>query len=208
MRDDLDHRLTDLSLSALTKAIAAKTPAPGGGAAAAAAAAQGAALLHMVGAYSASQAPAELEPSPAEALQAQAHRCAQEFLTLLEADAKAYTAVAAALSRSKEDPRRPQAIRTACARACQPPARLAEEASGLLAAAARFAPFVNKGLACDLAIAADLLLAACRGGELLVRVNAASAGDEGADLLRQAADNLTSAQEAHTAILGTLQLRD
>lgn len=207
MRDDLDHRLTDLSLSALTKAIAAKTPAPGGGAAAAAAAAQGAALLHMVGAYSASQAPTELEP-PAEALQAQAHRCAQEFLTLLEADAKAYTAVAAALSRSKEDPRRPQAIRTACARACQPPARLAEEASGLLAAAARFAPFVNKGLACDLAIAADLLLAACRAGELLVRVNASSAGEKGADLLRQAADNLTSAQEAHTAILGTLQLRD
>ncbi|RMD66300.1 MAG: formimidoyltetrahydrofolate cyclodeaminase [Planctomycetota bacterium] len=202
-----DDRLGDLSVAALTEAIAARTPTPGGGVAAAVAAAHGAALLSMVSGFSVSAA-AQADSAVQEALLAHARRGAHEFLAVAEADAQAYAAVSAALARRKDDPQRAAAIAAACRRACEPPAQLAEHASELLVAAANFAPFVNRNLACDLAIAADLLLAACRAGELLVRVNAQIAGEAAAPALRQAADNLTCAQEAHTAILGTLQLRE
>src|SRR5690348_14714831 len=115
MRDD--------TIAGFLGQLAARVPAPGGGATAALHAAQAAALLAMVARYS--DGP-KYDAELMNRVVAEADGLADEALTLAEADAAAFGAVASAYrlpkSTAEEQAARSAAIATATAGATQPPA--------------------------------------------------------------------------------------
>jgi formiminotetrahydrofolate cyclodeaminase len=157
----------DCTLRAYLDAVAAKTPTPGGGSVSALAGAFGAAIGAMAAAFTASDAGAAA---------AAGLRAARDGLApLADADAAAYRKVHDAMALPKRTPAekraRTAALQQALRGAAEVPLDGMRRCVAALERAAAFAPDCNPNLASDLAVAALLLEAACRGCGLNVDAN-------------------------------------
>ncbi len=164
MRDD--------TIEAFLDQLAARVPAPGGGATAALHAAQAAALLAMVARYSdGPRYDAELM----NRICTEADGLLQDALALVEADAEAFGAVAAAyqLPRETEAERqdRSASISSALAGAARPPADVVRTALLLVSLAEELLPAGNRNMITDLAAAAVAARAAAVTARLFIEIN-------------------------------------
>ena len=152
--------------------LAARVPAPGGGATAALHAAQAAALLAMVARYSdGPRYDAELMSG----LVTRADKLRDEALTLAEADAAAFGAVADAYRLPKDTPEEKQArsaaIASATVEAAWPPAYVVRLAGLLVEGAEELLPTGNRNVITDVAAAAEAARAAAVTARVNIEVN-------------------------------------
>jgi formiminotetrahydrofolate cyclodeaminase len=187
----IDNRVADF-----VEAVAAKTPTPGGGSVSALVGTLGAALGVMAARYSD-------DPEAERAMDG----VKGEFLPLVDADARAYGQVnaAMALPRGTDDEkrRRKAALQNALGEAAEVPLKAMMVAVRGLEALRALAPRCNKHLVSDLVSAALFLEAGLTGCGENVRVNAASIADEGRRdrLLREHARLASSGAEHRERVL-------
>ena len=159
-------KLGDLSLHDFLARLSAREPAPGGGAAAALAGATGAALGAMCAAYTSGEKFQAVE-AQVRALEARFTELRDRVMALLERDAQAYAAWAAARQLPKASEPEKKARRAALEQAKEastavPEALLAAAEDGLNALA-ELGPLCNPSLLADVPVAAQLFEAAARG---------------------------------------------
>jgi methenyltetrahydrofolate cyclohydrolase len=164
--------MRDQTIEAFLGELAARVPAPGGGATAALHAAQAAALLAMVARYSdGPRYDAELM----DGLVSRADKLREEALTLAEADAAAFGAVAEAYRLPKdtgaEKEARSAAIAAATAEAAWPPAYVVRLARLLTEMAEELLPAGNRNVITDVAAAAEAARAAAVTARVNIEVN-------------------------------------
>ena len=164
--------MRDQTIEAFLGELAARVPAPGGGATAALHAAQAAALLAMVARYSdGPRYDAELM----DGLVTRADKLREEALTLAEADAAAFGAVAEAYRLPKdtgaEKEARSAAIAAATAEAAWPPAYVVRLARLLTEMAEELLPAGNRNVITDVAAAAEAARAAAVTARVNIEVN-------------------------------------
>jgi methenyltetrahydrofolate cyclohydrolase len=170
--------MRDQTIEAFLGQLAARVPAPGGGATAALHAAQAAALLAMVARYSdGTRYDAELMGR----VVAEADKLREEALTLAEADAAAFGAVADAY-RLPKDTGEQQAVRSAAiaeavAGAAWPPASVVRVARVLIDLAEELLPAGNRSVITDVAAAAEAARAAAVTARVNIEVNLRSIKD-------------------------------
>ena len=164
MRDD--------TIAAFLDQLAARVPAPGGGATAALHAAQAAALLAMVARYSDG---ARYDAELINRVVAEADELRQDALSLAEADAAAFAAVAEAyrLPRETEQEQtvRSASIASALAGAARSPADVVRTALLLVSLAEELLPVGNHTMIADVAAAAAAIRAAAVTARLMIEVN-------------------------------------
>ncbi len=163
--------LESLTLGSFLDRVSEKTPSPGGGAVTAAVGALGAALAHMVVAYSSARVgPADGQPPLADVL----HRLSRArgvMLELAEEDAQAYAALSEALRLPKDDPRRSRELPGLARAATQIPMAVMAAAAEVLRLIESLPTRASKHLKSDLAIAAVLSEATARAARWTVSVN-------------------------------------
>ncbi len=164
MRDD--------TIAAFLDQLAARIPAPGGGATAALHAAQAAALLAMVARYSDSpRYDAELMGR----IVSEADELREDGLALAEADAAAFSAVAAAYRLPQESEQeksaRSASISAALSDAARPPADVVRTALLVIRLAEDLLPAGNRAMITDVAAAAEAARAAAVTARLVIEVN-------------------------------------
>lgn len=194
-------KLIDLSLTAFSDTLAARSATPGGGSAAAYAAAVGIGLASMAFRFSTGEkyaAVAAYMSGRAEELDALRARA----LDLVDRDAGAYDKVSAAYKLPKstdaEKAERARAIQKALQGALELPLETMETALSGLRLAAAGAKDANRNVGSDLETGASCLRAGLEGGLANVRVNAASIEDKAwverrlaaAEAMRAEADRL------------------
>lgn len=159
--------MRDETITVFLDQLAARVPAPGGGATAALHAAQAAALLAMVARYS--------KGDEMERITAEADELRGDALTLADADAEAFGAVAAAyaLPRGSEEEKqaRSAAIAAGLAGAARPPADVIRTALSLTGLAEDLLPAGNRNVITDVAAAAAAVRAAAVTSQLNIEVN-------------------------------------
>ncbi|MCK6446530.1 MAG: cyclodeaminase/cyclohydrolase family protein [Planctomycetes bacterium] len=173
-------QLIDLSLTAFTEKLAARTPTPGGGSQAAFLVASGAALVSMAFRFTSGEKFVAVEAAMASRVK-ELDELRPQALALVDGDSRAYDAVTAAFglpkSNDAEKSARTAAIQSALKGALEVPfetMRLALQALELAAAGARD---INKNLASDCAVGASCVAAALEGAFLNVKINALSIKD-------------------------------
>jgi len=164
MRDD--------TIAAFLDQLAARFPAPGGGATAALHAAQAAALLAMVARYSdGNRYDAELTGR----IVSEADELREDALALAEADASAFSAVAAAYrlprETEQEQSARSASISAALSDAARPPADVVRTALLVIRLAEDLLPAGNRTMITDVAAAAEAARAAAVTARLVIEVN-------------------------------------
>ena len=164
MRDD--------TIAAFLDQLAARVPAPGGGATAALHAAQAAALIAMVARYSdGNRYDAELIGR----IVTDADELRDTALGLAEADADAFSAVAAAYrlprATEQEQATRSESISSALGGAARPPADVVRTALLLIRLAEDLLPAGNRNMITDVAAAAVAVRAAAVAARLFIEVN-------------------------------------
>ncbi len=164
MRDD--------TIAAFLDQLAARVPAPGGGATAALHAAQAAALLAMVARYSdGNRYDAELTGR----IVSEADELREDALALAEADASAFSAVAAAYrlprETEQEQSARSASISAALSDAARPPADVVRTALLVIRLAEDLLPAGNRTMITDVAAAAEAARAAAVTARLVIEVN-------------------------------------
>ena len=164
MRDD--------TITAFLDQLAARVPAPGGGATAALHAAQSAALLAMVARYSNG---AKYDAALMDHVITEAEGIRSDALTLAEADAAAFGAVADAYGLARQTPEeqeaRSAAIAEALAGAARPPADVVRLALLLVGLAEELLPAGNRNVITDVAAAAEAARAAAVTAQVNIEVN-------------------------------------
>ncbi|HET7584173.1 MAG TPA: glutamate formimidoyltransferase [Gemmatimonadaceae bacterium] len=194
--------------AAFLDAVSASTPTPGGGSAVAFTGALAAALAHMLGAIAgdraarrgdAGDAAAALRSAAERALAAQ-----QRLASLVELDARAYEAVAAAYRLPRDTAGEPgsrdAAIVASLLAATEVPLESARACAEVAGAARDLLATVSRSAASDLGVAVLLADAACRGAVLTVRSNVAALGERrGADAMLEAAESFRRQTTAHAA---------
>jgi formiminotetrahydrofolate cyclodeaminase len=172
--------MRDETIAGFLSQLAARVPAPGGGATAALHAAQAAALLAMVARYSDA---AKYDAALMSRVVTEADGLRDEALTLAEADAAAFGAVAEAYRLPKETDEqraaRSAAIAEATAGAAQPPADVVRLALLLISLAEELLPAGNRNVISDVAAAAEAARAAAVTARLNVEVNLRGIPDPG-----------------------------
>jgi len=148
--------------------LAEKTPTPGGGSVAALTAALSCALARMVAAYS---------KPPAQPLAKRLHNADLMLRKLLSEDIAAYQALSATQAEAKADPAKEPQRQDALLTAALVPLEIAATATTALAAMDELKSLANKGLLCDLVVAASVGEAAVRAAGGLVRINLADVTD-------------------------------
>ncbi|MEN6478305.1 MAG: cyclodeaminase/cyclohydrolase family protein [Anaerolineales bacterium] len=175
MTVDLDHS----SVTVFLDALASAAPAPGGGAACALTGALSAALVSMVANLTLNKAPADA-PSLQPVLE-QANALRERLVTLVAADAEAYTQVVAAyrLPRTTAEERasRRATIEAALQQATRVPLDIAAGCAEALALAEPAARWGSRSTVSDAGAAAYLAEAAARAALLNVEINLASIHD-------------------------------
>lgn len=167
--------LSDLSIREFLDELASPSPAPGGGSAAALAGAIGAALVAMVCRLTIGRKN-YLDVSPElESLLPQAESRRLELLSLMEADANAYSRVITAYKLPKDTPEdqteREKAIQAALKDAADVPFQITRACAEVLALAQPVAAKGNKNAASDAGAAALLAEAGMRAAALNVEIN-------------------------------------
>jgi formiminotetrahydrofolate cyclodeaminase len=164
--------MRDETITAFLDQLAARVPAPGGGATAALHAAQSAALLAMVARYSNG---ARYDAELMNHVVTEADGIRYDALTLAEADAAAFGAVADSYKLPKDTPEqqeaRSAAIAAATAGAAQPPADVVRLALLLVSLAEELLPTGNRNVITDVAAAAEAARAAAVTAQVNIEVN-------------------------------------
>jgi formiminotetrahydrofolate cyclodeaminase len=164
--------MRDETITAFLDQLAARVPAPGGGATAALHAAQSAALLAMVARYSNG---AKYDAELMNHVVTEADGIRYDALTLAEADAAAFGAVADSYKLPKDSPEqqeaRSAAIAVATAGAAQPPADVVRLALLLVSLAEELLPTGNRNVITDVAAAAEAARAAAVTAQVNIEVN-------------------------------------
>jgi methenyltetrahydrofolate cyclohydrolase len=164
--------MRDETITAFLDQLAARVPAPGGGATAALHAAQSAALLAMVARYSNG---AKYDAELMSHVVTEADGIRYDALTLAEADAAAFGAVADSYKLPKDTPEqqeaRSAAIAAATAGAAQPPADVVRLALLLVSLAEELLPTGNRNVITDVAAAAEAARAAAVTAQVNIEVN-------------------------------------
>jgi methenyltetrahydrofolate cyclohydrolase len=164
--------MRDETITAFLDQLAARVPAPGGGATAALHAAQSAALLAMVARYSNG---AKYDAELMNHVVTEADGIRYDALTLAEADAAAFGAVADSYKLPKDTPEQQQArsaaIAAATAGAAQPPADVVRLALLLVSLAEELLPTGNRNVITDVAAAAEAARAAAVTAQVNIEVN-------------------------------------
>jgi formiminotetrahydrofolate cyclodeaminase len=164
--------MRDETIAGFLGQLAARVPAPGGGATAALHAAQAAALLAMVARYSdGPRYDAELMSRVTTA----ADELREVSLSLAEADAEAFGAVADAYRLPKDTDEqkaaRSAAVAEAVSGAAIPPTRVVEVALRLIELAEDLLPTGNRNVITDVAAAAEAARAAAVTARVNIEVN-------------------------------------
>jgi glutamate formiminotransferase/formiminotetrahydrofolate cyclodeaminase len=184
------------------EAVASSDPVPGGGSVAAYAGALSAALIRMVAGLTLGRKKYAAVESEMTVIAGNAHALAEALSRLVERDAQAYAAVAAAYKLPKEPgseaQRRNDAIQTALLGAAEVPLETARLCAKAAALAAAVAAKGNSNAITDAGVAALLAEAGCRGADYNVRVNVASITDRerGAALAAEAAELVRAAAQS------------
>jgi methenyltetrahydrofolate cyclohydrolase len=164
--------MRDETITAFLDQLAARVPAPRGGATAALHAAQSAALLAMVARYSNG---AKYDAELMNHVVTEADGIRFDALTLVEADAAAFGAVADSYKLPKDTPEqqeaRSAAIAQATAGAAQPPADVVRLALLLVSLAEELLPTGNRNVITDVAAAAEAARAAAVTAQVNIEVN-------------------------------------
>jgi methenyltetrahydrofolate cyclohydrolase len=164
--------MRDETITAFLDQLAARVPAQGGGATAALHAAQSAALLAMVARYSNG---AKYDAELMNHVVTEADGIRYDALTLAEADAAAFGAVADSYKLPKDTPEqqeaRSAAIAVATAGAAQPPADVVRLALLLVSLAEELLPTGNRNVITDVAAAAEAARAAAVTAQVNIEVN-------------------------------------
>jgi formiminotetrahydrofolate cyclodeaminase len=164
----------ELTIEAFLTDLAARTAAPGGGATSALHAAQAAALLAMVARYS-DGAKYAADASAIESVRADADELRESCTNLIDADATAFAAVAAAYRLPRDTPElagdRSEAIAAALAGAAEPPAAVITAAARLMKLAEVLLPIGNRNVVSDVAAAAEAIRAAVATARINIQVN-------------------------------------
>jgi len=164
--------MRDETITAFLDQLAARVPAPGGGATAALHAAQSAALLAMVARYSNG---AKYDAALMDHVITEAEGIRSDALTLAEADAAAFGAVADAYGLARQTPEqqeaRSAAIAEALAGAARPPADVVRLALLLVSLAEELLPTGNRNVITDVAAAAEAARAAAVTAQVNIEVN-------------------------------------
>src|SRR6202167_1149946 len=164
--------MRDETITAFLDQLAARVPAPGGGATAALHAAQSAALLAMVARYSNG---AKYDAELMNHVVTEADGIRFDALTLAEADAAAFGAVADSYQLPKDTPEqqeaRSAAIAAATAGAAHPPADVVRLALLLVSLAEELLPAGNRNVITDVAAAAEAARAAAVTAQVNIEVN-------------------------------------
>jgi methenyltetrahydrofolate cyclohydrolase len=164
--------MRDETITAFLDQLAARVPAPGGGATAALHAAQSAALLAMVARYSNG---AKYDAELMDHVLTEADGIRNDALTLAEADAAAFGAVADAYKLPRETPEQQEArsavIAEALAGAARPPADVVRLSLLLVSLAEELLPAGNRNVITDVAAAAEAARAAAVTALVNVEVN-------------------------------------
>jgi formiminotetrahydrofolate cyclodeaminase len=164
--------MRDETITAFLDQLAARVPAPGGGATAALHAAQSAALLAMVARFSNG---AKYDAELMDHVITEADGIRSDALTLAEADAAAFQAVADAYALPRETPEqreaRSAAIAEALAEAARPPADVVRLALLLVSLAEELLSGANRNVITDVAAAAEAARAAAVTSQVNIEVN-------------------------------------
>jgi len=173
----------EMSLTNFSEALASGAPTPGGGCASALSGALAAGLAAMVARSTAASKKFADRAGQMNQVATEADRLRDEFLALVDEDARAFDQVMAAFRMPKETPEqqaaRSQAIQQAYKAAVEPPMRVCTRSLRVLELAAQVAEQGNPSAASDAGVAALLAATALEGGALNVQINLGSIKDEG-----------------------------
>jgi formiminotetrahydrofolate cyclodeaminase len=159
------------------EAAAAKQPTPGGGSAAALAGALAAAMGEMVLNYSVGKKGLEEHDGILRSALAEFQRAREMLLELMAEDQSAYEALTAARKIAGASAHRLAEIEEAAMMCVQVPQAMAGTAGAMLELADQLVEKVNRHLLSDLAVCAELAMAAIRAALYNVRVNLTEIGD-------------------------------
>ena len=194
--------LQEMPLTTFAEALASSAATPGGGCASALSGALAASLAAMVArATAASEKFADRADEMNEAV-AEADALRSELLSLVDADAEAFTRVMAAFRMPKETPEeqaaRSQAIQAGYRAAVEPPMLVCTRSVRVLELALQVAERGNPNAVSDAGVAALLAAAALEGGALNVQINLGSIKDDAFRTTR--ADDVRAAQARGQAL--------
>lgn len=175
-------QFANLSVQTFLDDLASSAPAPGGGAAAALVGAMGAALVSMVCNLTIGRPRYSAVEMALQEIMSRSEKARQHLLALADADAAAYSAVAAAyrLPRADEAERvaRLDAIQRALVQAAEPPLAVMQESRSLIPLCLEIAAHGNVAVVSDAGVAVELAAAAVCSSILNVRINLAQIKDE------------------------------
>ena len=183
-----------VSLSGFVSSVASSTPTPGGGSVSAHVGALAAALAQMVAGLTAGRKKYAAVDAEMKQIGLDAADVGNQLSALVEADARAYTAVSNAYKLPKEPEeaaaRRTEAVTEALLGASRVPLETARACARVAELAATVATKGNTNAVSDAGVAALLAEAACRGAAYNVRINVAALEDKtrGASLSAEATD--------------------
>ena len=173
----------EMSLTNFSEVLASGAPTPGGGSASALSGALATGLAAMVARTTAASKKFADRAGQMNQVATEADRLRDEFLTLVDEDARAFDQVMAAFRMPKETPEqqaaRSQAIQQAYRTAVEPPMRVCTRSLRVLELALQVAEQGNPSAASDAGVAALLAATALEGGALNVQINLGSIKDEG-----------------------------
>jgi len=165
------------TLTQFLDGTATRQPSPGGGSAAALAGALAAAVGEMVVNYSIGKKDLEGHQGELRSALAELHRGRSLLLELMIEDQNAYQALTAARKLPKDSPDRRQEYEAALLACIRVPQAIAATAAAVVELSDRLVDRVNPHLLSDLAVCADLAMAAVRCGLYNVRVNLPAVDD-------------------------------
>ena len=171
-----------VSLSGFVSSVASSSPTPGGGSVVAHAGALAAALAQMVAGLTAGRKKYAAVDAEMKKIGLEAAELGNWLAALVDADARAYTAVSDAYKLPKEPEealvRRTTAITDALLGASRVPLETARACAAVAELAATVATRGNTNAVSDAGVAALLADAACRGAAYNVRINVAALDDK------------------------------
>lgn len=175
-------KLIDLTLAGFADELASASPAPGGGSTAALEGALGAALLHMVGAFTSGKAKyAECQPFLDELLE-QSHRLQKAFIDVIDRDTEAFNSVTAVFAMPKETEAdkaaRQEAMQNALKACTKTPFEMMELARATAVLAHKAVGKTNPNTASDFGVGALSLKASAQGAWLNILINISGIKDK------------------------------
>jgi formiminotetrahydrofolate cyclodeaminase len=170
-----DHTTT---IDKFLDASAARQPTPGGGSVTALAGALAASMGEMVVNYSLGKKDLEAYADELKPALAEYHRARGVLVQLMVEDQDAYAALTAARKLPESRADRAARMSSALAACIRVPEAMAATAAAVLELCDRIVNFVNPWLLSDLAVCADLSMAAIRCAVYNVRANLPSVPDE------------------------------